>query len=207
MSTSEQSKKPTTSKSNCHAGHRQRMRERYQQVGFSGFMTHEILEMLLYPAYTRVNTNPIAHKLLDTYGTLENILRQAGEAIAKSFPGQAYLAEIEIALLTEMQKILRPDPLTQAQIYVLAVFYLRRYPDRVLFLRCSAYGVLQDVQLLQPQKSALLEQIRLCKQDKQRFHVAAMQSCFPLEQLHETQLVIQKMFLLADKQAMIRSCV
>lgn len=209
MSTNKRPKTPAPSKSdsNCHAGHRQRMRERYQQAGFSGFSMHEILEMLLYPAYTRINTNPIAHKLLDTFGSLENLFRHAAEDIPKSFPGQAYLAEIAITLLTEMQKILRPDPLTQGQIYVLTVFYLRRYPDKVLFLQCSEHGVLQDVQLLQPQKAAVMEQIRLCKQTKQRFHIAAVQSCFSLEQLCEARLVTKQLFWLADEWVMIRGCI
>lgn len=168
------------SASNCHAGHRQRMRERFAQNGLNGFAMHEILEMLLFPAIRRINTNPIAHKLLNTYGTLENLLRHAVEEKPESFAGQAYLAEVETALLSEMQQISRPDPLTESQIYVLATFYLRRYPDQVLFLCCSDAGILQEVKFCMPTEEALHEQIRL---SGGHCHIAALRDTFSLEPL------------------------
>ena len=36
---------------------------------------HEILEMLLFSAFPRVNTNPIAHNLLDKFGSLSGVLK------------------------------------------------------------------------------------------------------------------------------------
>lgn len=193
MSQSKVSKAPSTS--NCHAGHRQRKREQFEQSGLDGFAIHEILEMLLYPAIRRINTNPIAHKLLDTYGTLENLLRHAVEEKPKSFAGQAYLATVETALLTEMQQIPRPDPLTSAQIYTLAVFYLRRYPDQILFLHCSDAGVLQEAKLILPTEEALREQIQL---SGGHCHIAAVQDTFSLESLREGIVSEQtKLLLLA----------
>ena len=41
------------------------MRERFEKVGFEGWSKVEILEFLLYSVYTRCDTNPIAHRLLD----------------------------------------------------------------------------------------------------------------------------------------------
>ena len=49
-------------KKNLNQGHRSRMRKRYLTCGFSGFQEHEILELLLFYALPRVNTNPIAHQ-------------------------------------------------------------------------------------------------------------------------------------------------
>ena len=46
-----------------HDGHRERMRQRYDQMGADGFHDHEMLEMLLSCALPRVDTNPIAHEL------------------------------------------------------------------------------------------------------------------------------------------------
>ena len=59
--------------SNTHEGHRERMRKRYLQSGFDGFQDHEILEMILYNCYRRRNTNDIAHKLLDTFGSISAV--------------------------------------------------------------------------------------------------------------------------------------
>lgn len=195
MPQSKVSKASSSSASTCHTGHRQRMRERFEQVGLSGFAIHEILEMLLFPAISRINTNPIAHKLLGIYGTLENLLRHAVEDEPKSFSGQAYLAEVETALLTEMQQIPRPDPLTRSQIHVLAVFYLRRYPDRILFLNCSDTGVLQEIKLLLPTEEALREQIQL---SGGLYHIAALQDTFSVHQLRD-EIVSKKINLLSLK--------
>lgn len=51
-----------------HEGHRKRMRDRYLADGINGFAPHEIFEMLLFYTYTRKNTNPIAHTLVDKLG-------------------------------------------------------------------------------------------------------------------------------------------
>ncbi len=52
-----------------HDGHRERMRERFLQTGFEGMEDHEALELLLYYFFPRINTNPIAHRLIDTFGS------------------------------------------------------------------------------------------------------------------------------------------
>ncbi len=51
-----------------HKGHRKRMRDRYLTDGINGFAPHEIFEMLLFYTYTRKNTNPIGHALVDALG-------------------------------------------------------------------------------------------------------------------------------------------
>ncbi len=58
---------------NIHEGHRERMRKRYLAEGFENFEDHEILELMLFYCYRQVDTNPIAHKLLDTFGSLSAI--------------------------------------------------------------------------------------------------------------------------------------
>ena len=48
----------------AHDGHRERMREKFRKNGFNGMAEHEILEVLLFYALPRVNTNEIAHMLI-----------------------------------------------------------------------------------------------------------------------------------------------
>lgn len=57
-----------------HAGHRKRMRERFLQTGLDGFQEHEILELLLFYAIPRVDVNPLAHRLLQRFGSLHDVL-------------------------------------------------------------------------------------------------------------------------------------
>ena len=56
-----------------HANHRQRMKDKFKKEGIATFEDHEILEMLLFYAIPRVNTNEIAHNLLDRFGGLTQV--------------------------------------------------------------------------------------------------------------------------------------
>jgi len=59
---------------NPHAGHRDRMKERYIVNGFEGFSDHEILEILLYYCYSpRLDTNKVAHRMIEQFGSLHNL--------------------------------------------------------------------------------------------------------------------------------------
>lgn len=58
-----------------HEGHRQRMRERFLKQGLEGFAPHEVLELLLFYTIPQRNVNPLAHQLLEKFGSLHNVLR------------------------------------------------------------------------------------------------------------------------------------
>ncbi len=64
-----QEKKP-----HSHGGHRQRIRERYMENGLSGFAPHEVLELILSFAIPRQDVNPLAHRLIDYFGSLHKVL-------------------------------------------------------------------------------------------------------------------------------------
>jgi len=57
-----------------HAMHRSRMRERFKKFGLDCFAEHEMLEMLLYYSLPRVDTNAIAHRLINKFGSLRGVL-------------------------------------------------------------------------------------------------------------------------------------
>lgn len=62
-------------KTSVHSGHRARVREKIVQSGsFSNMLDHEFLEFLLFQSIPRGDTNPLAHKLLDTFGSLNKVL-------------------------------------------------------------------------------------------------------------------------------------
>ena len=68
---------------NIHAGHRERVRERFMEEGLDGFKDHEILELLLYYCVRQRDTNALAHKMLKEYGTLHDLLEAHPRDIAR----------------------------------------------------------------------------------------------------------------------------
>ncbi|MEI6415028.1 MAG: DNA repair protein RadC [Pseudomonadota bacterium] len=57
-----------------HQGHRERLRARFLEEGLDGFEDHQVLELLLFQAIPRSDTNPIAHQLMQRFGTLSAVL-------------------------------------------------------------------------------------------------------------------------------------
>ncbi len=66
-----------------HDGHRQKMRERFLHSSLDAFASHEALELLLFYAIPRQNTNPIAHALMERYGSLEEVFSAPIEDLKK----------------------------------------------------------------------------------------------------------------------------
>lgn len=66
-----------------HDGHRQRRKQQFAQQGLDSFADHEALELLLYYAIPRRDTNEIAHRLLKEFGTLERVLTAPPAALQK----------------------------------------------------------------------------------------------------------------------------
>ena len=56
-----------------HTGHRQRIKKRYFDNRGEGFNDHELLELLLFYAIPRKNTNEIAHELMERFGSISAI--------------------------------------------------------------------------------------------------------------------------------------
>lgn len=57
-----------------HAGHRERLRERFLQGGEAALADHELLELLLFYAIPRRDTKPLAKILLQSFGSLAGVL-------------------------------------------------------------------------------------------------------------------------------------
>lgn len=67
-----------------HDGHREKMRQRFMTGGLDAFADHEILELLLYYAIPRRDTNPIAHALMERYGSLPAVLTAPMEDLKRT---------------------------------------------------------------------------------------------------------------------------
>lgn len=86
-----------------HEGHRERKKEQFRQHGLDSFADHEALELLLYYAIPRRDTNQTAHALLDRFGTLEGVFL-ASRAELMEVPG---VGENTATLLTLLLPLFR----------------------------------------------------------------------------------------------------
>lgn len=60
-------------KDNIHQNHRSRMRETIRKTGIDSVSDVNLLEYLLFYSIPRKNTNEIAHRLLDAFGSLNGV--------------------------------------------------------------------------------------------------------------------------------------
>lgn len=59
---------------NMHAGHRSRVIESYSRIDLDALSPHQVLEFILFYIFPRGDVNPLAHRLLDKFGTVQNVL-------------------------------------------------------------------------------------------------------------------------------------
>ncbi len=86
-----------------HAHHRMRMKARYLEEGSDGFSDHEMLEMLLYYAVPRKDTNITAHELINKFGSLKGVF-SADQNELMTVNGIKDNASTLIALVTDIKK-------------------------------------------------------------------------------------------------------
>lgn len=68
-------------KKSIHTGHRQRMREEFLVRGLEGWPDHRALEFLLFHAIPQGDVNPLAHALIDRFGSLAGVLHATYEQL------------------------------------------------------------------------------------------------------------------------------
>lgn len=88
---------------NIHSGHRERVKSRFASHGLEAMSDIEALEMLLYYALPRRDTNAIAHKLLDRFGSYCAVL-DADVTELQEVPGVGENAAMLIRLVCEMNR-------------------------------------------------------------------------------------------------------
>lgn len=71
------------SKENLHLQHRDRLKQRFLEHGLDSFEPHQILELILFFAIPRKDTNPIAHNLLKRFGSLAEVFNAPASELEK----------------------------------------------------------------------------------------------------------------------------
>lgn len=125
-----------------HSGHRKRLKERFLKEGLDNFNELQVLELLLFYCIPRQDTNPIAHALLDRFGSLAQILEAPsselkkvpgiGDATATFLPLMSSLCRYYLVHRTSSNTIL--NTIEQCGSYLLPFFCGRR--NEVVYLLC-----------------------------------------------------------------------
>lgn len=125
-----------------HEGHRQRMKQRFLREGLDHFEQHQVLELLLYYCVPRRDTNPIAHALLQRFGSVAQVLEAPYEELMK-VPGMGESAATFLTLINDLGRYYqvnragKPTILStveQCGRYLVPHFYGRR--NETVFLLC-----------------------------------------------------------------------
>ena len=86
-----------------HSGHRSRKRRQFRDHGIDAFADHEVLELLLYYAIPRRDTNPVAHALIDRFGSLNAVLSAPVEELER-VPGMGANAALLLKLVPQVYR-------------------------------------------------------------------------------------------------------
>ena len=98
-----------------HKGHRERLKQRFLAEGLDNFSDVQVLELLLFYGIPQKDTNPIAHELLDHFGSLSRVLEADVEEL-KKVNGIKDHAAVLLALVIELCRYYQVNCAQQTEI-------------------------------------------------------------------------------------------
>ncbi len=125
-----------------HDGHRDRMRDRFFANGLGAFNEIEALELLLFYAVPRKDTNPLAHALLDRFGSLDYVLSATEEELCEvsGISRKTAALLMMVPQLARMAEVSRANRIVEIKSSMDAIQYLiprfRYERDEVFILLC-----------------------------------------------------------------------
>ena len=102
-----------------HQGHRQRLRNRFMQEGLDHFEQHNMLELLLFYSIPQRDTNEVAHRLLNRFGTISDVLNAPVEEL-ETVEGVGHSSALLISSVHQISDIYRRDKTERRKIVGLA---------------------------------------------------------------------------------------
>jgi len=85
------------------AGHRARLRRRLLDAGPAGFHDYELIEFLLTLTIPRVDTKPLAKRLIDDFGGIGPLLSSSAETLRRKELTDPTIAALKIAEATALR--------------------------------------------------------------------------------------------------------
>lgn len=125
-----------------HKDHRKRMKKRFLEQGLDGFSDFQALELLLFYGIPQGDTNETAHKLIERFGSLSQVLDAPAEELMR-VNGIGEHSAILLRLINDMGRFYLVDRAQQERIlptisdcarYLLPYFHGRRL--ETVFLLC-----------------------------------------------------------------------
>lgn len=118
---------------NVHQNHRIRVKDKFLAKGLNGFLDHEILEFILFYSLPQVDTNPIAHALINRYKTLMGVFN-ADINDLMSMNGVGQHSAILIKLIPALARLInnRKDENLK---------YINNQKESKIFVETLMYGV------------------------------------------------------------------
>ena len=86
-----------------HKDHRQRKRDQFYHHGSDAFADHELLELLLFYGIARKDVNPLAHALIEEFGSLEAVFAAPIDAL-ESVEGVGRSTAVLIKLVPHLMR-------------------------------------------------------------------------------------------------------
>ena len=65
------------------SGHRGRLRDRFQNGGSDAVPDYELLELILFRSFPRIDTKPIAERLIAKFGSFAEVVSAPAERLMK----------------------------------------------------------------------------------------------------------------------------
>lgn len=134
------------SKKSEHSGHRERLRRRFIDNGLDGFEEHQALELYLFYAIPRRDTNPLAHRLLERYRNIGGVCDAPIDELERDF-GLSKSAATLLKLLPEMSRLYNESKLSDTNFIdpetvgeMIARRFIGRTSEAVALLLGSAKG-------------------------------------------------------------------
>ena len=85
------------------AGHRARLRKRLLEAGPEGFHDYELIEYLLALTIPRVDTKPLAKRLIDDFGGIGPLLGACADTLKREGLSEATVSALKIAEATALR--------------------------------------------------------------------------------------------------------
>ena len=85
------------------AGHRSRLRERLLEAGADGFHDYELIEYLLMLTIPRIDTKPLAKRLVHDFGGIGPLLSASADTLRREGVSEAAIGALKIAEATALR--------------------------------------------------------------------------------------------------------
>lgn len=138
---------------NLHKGHRVRTIKKFLESADS-FPEHEVLEVLLFFALPRIDTNPLAHRLVQMFGSLSGVFNATPEQLL-TVEGVGERVATQILLISQIVKRILNEQnkkeyylinFASAKEYLFGVFNGLKHEKFVILLLNKKYKLLANVE-------------------------------------------------------------